>query len=126
MGMKDRKVIINFTNHPSSQWSPEQIKAAQEFGEIQDLPFPQISPSADRKEVIDIAQMYVQEILQQKPEAVICQGEFTLAYSITKRLREEGVPVLAACSERMVREKVTEKGTQKEVLFQFKGFREYE
>ena len=100
MGMKDRKVIINFTNHPSSQWSPEQIKAAQEFGEIQDLPFPQISPSADRKEVIDIAQMYVQEILQQKPEAVICQGEFTLAYSITKRLRDEGIPVLAACSDR--------------------------
>lgn len=40
-------MFINFTNHPSAQWSAEQKAAAQAYGEVIDLAFPAIDPAAD-------------------------------------------------------------------------------
>ena len=45
--------FINFTNHPSSSWSKEQIKAVREKydSEIIDVSFPPVSASADESEI---------------------------------------------------------------------------
>lgn len=41
-------MLLNLSNHPSSLWCDEQIKAAETlFGEIVDLPFPQVDPNGD-------------------------------------------------------------------------------
>ena len=42
-------MFINFTNHPSAQWSAEQKAAAQAYGEVIDLAFPAIDPAAMRR-----------------------------------------------------------------------------
>ena len=40
-------MFINFTNHPSTQWSAEQKAAAQVYGKVIDLAFPAIDPATN-------------------------------------------------------------------------------
>lgn len=114
-------MFINFTNHPSNQWSLDQIEAAEAYGEIVDIPFPQVDPMASEREIELLAAECVAEIVQHQPCAVLCQGEFTLCYSIVNRLKTNGILVLSACSERMV--ETAENG--RFVRFEFKQFRQY-
>ncbi len=113
--------FINFTNHPSDRWEEEQRKAALEYGEIIDLPFPNVSPQGDEQYIDRMAGECVSQILQFHPAAVLCQGEFCLAYQVICRLREKGIQVVAACSERIAREV----GQKKETVFAFVQFRGY-
>ena len=69
--------FINFTNHPSSQWSESQILAAKSFGEIIDLPFPSVDPFCDEEEIEQLAKQYVDKITDNNPVAVLCQGEYS-------------------------------------------------
>ncbi len=114
-------IFINFTNHPSSTWSKEQIKQAQNYGEVIDIPFPAVPPAYSREEVEHLGTEYFDRIARLQPQAVLCQGEFTLSVYIIRRLKEEGITVLAACSERIA---VT-KGNEKTSIFKFSQFREY-
>jgi len=59
------------------------------------------------------------------PTAVMCQGEFTLAFAVIAGLKRQGITVLAACSERKVYEKRINGTTQKTAFFEFRKFREY-
>ena len=68
-----------------------------------------------------LAMKSVEAIMKYEPEAVLCQGEFCLAYRVIQELKERGITVLAACSERLVRDN----GNRKEVTFQFSRFRRY-
>ena len=45
--------LINFTNHPSGAWSPEQLAAAARYGEIIDISFPAVDPNADEENVTE-------------------------------------------------------------------------
>lgn len=92
-----------------------------EYGEIIDIPFPSVSPQGDESYIDRLAGQYVKQILSLYPCAVLCQGEFCLAYQVITKLREKGIKVLAACSERIVKEA----GQRKEVIFVFGQFREY-
>lgn len=114
--------FINFTNHPSDRWEEAQRERAMEYGEIWDMAFPAVDPYQDEQYIRRLAEIYVNRIMELSPRAVLCQGEFTLAYQVISRLLEKGVTVLAACSERRVRE--TDQG--KEVIFTFYRFRKYE
>ena len=91
-------MLINFTNHPSAQWSAEQKVAAQVYGKV-----------------IDLA-----------PNAVLCQGECTFVYRVVQRLEAAGIPTLAACSRRKSQETTYPDGsTLKRSIFAFAGFRRY-
>ena len=94
--------FINFTNHPSDKWENEQKKEAEKFGEIIDIIFPAVDPMLREDEIDSLGEQYCKKILCYKPAAVLCQGEFTLAYNIICRLRNAGIRVVAACSERKV------------------------
>lgn len=66
------------------------------------------------------------EILSFTPDAVMCQGEFTLTYSVVKKLKEKGIRVLAACSRRSVIMKPAGNGGFSKIVdFEFVQFREY-
>lgn len=114
-------IFVNFTNHPSNRWDEKQKKAALKYGKIVDIEFPKVAASGSRDYILDLAKKYVEKILELHPAAVLCQGEFCLAYHVISRLKEKEILVLAACSERMV----VEDGNKKEVLFAFEQFREY-
>lgn len=114
-------VFINFTNHPSSRWIEKQKKEALKYGKIVDVEFPKVAASGDTNYILNLAEICVEKILQFHPAAVLCQGEFCLAYNVISKLKEKGILVLAACSERIV----IENGNKKEVTFVFEQFREY-
>ena len=118
-------MFINFSNHPSKNWGGEQLAAAKEYGEVIDMAFPAVASDASTEEVHAQADHYVEQILQKKPACVLCQGEFCLSYHVIHKLKESGIKVVAACSDRETQE-VTEQGTTKKVsYFVFKQFREY-
>lgn len=114
--------FINFTNHPVDTWDERQIASAEAYGKIVEFPFPMVKAGSDELEIMALAESAVEKIMDMEPAAVLCQGEFTLAYAVIVRLKQKGVKVLAACSERMV--EINEEG-KKVVSFHFERFREY-
>lgn len=120
-------MFLNFSNHPSDQWSKEQTEAANRYGEIRDMPFPAVSPDWDTERVCALADGLCSRILAERPDAVLCQGEMTLTYQLVKRLGAAGIPVFCACSERITEETQTPDGsTRKTSYFVFRRFRRYE
>lgn len=115
------KLFVNFTNHPSEKWSKEQVEAASEYGRIIDVPFPVVLPTLDEECVRVLAEECAATILSLKPNAVLCQGEFTLCYDVIGLLKAEGITVLAATSRR----EVVEDGNIRTSAFIFERFREY-
>lgn len=118
-------MFINYTNHPSKKWSCKQLEAAQEYGEIYDIPFPAINPEMSREEIIKIAKNEFIKITAKNPNCVLCQGESVLSYYLVSMLKENQVKVVAACSERHVNEKTENGKVIKVTEFEFIQFREY-
>lgn len=113
--------FVNFSNHPSKKWCDEQRSAAEEYGEIIDITFPEVSPEADEAEIDVLASEFVERILELSPAAVMVQGEFTLAFAVVEMLKAKGIRCLAACSKRLVQER----GDERIVRFEFVRYREY-
>lgn len=118
-------MFVNFSNHPSSKWDKAQLNAASRLGEIVDVPFPNVDPAMSEEDIAGLADEMVEKIMTFQPDAVMCQGEFTLSYAVISMLLQKGIVVVAACSKRIVREKVVAGKQQKEVEFVFEQFREY-
>ena len=116
-------MFFNVSNHPSSKWSAEQIEAAKALcGEIRDIAFPNVSPTATTADVSALADRLAAEIPD--GSVVMAQGEFSLTYALTRRLRDRGVTVAVACSDRRVVETVKTDGmVEKTAIFTFAGFR---
>lgn len=118
-------MFINFSNHPSSLWGEEQKKEAGKYGSIEDVPFPQVDASRAVKRSRNWRTEYAAQILEKKPDCVLCQGEFCVSWHVVDILKKAGVRVVAACSERIAKEVYGEQGTEKRSVFRFVQFREY-
>jgi hypothetical protein len=115
-------MLINFSNHPSSSWDKEQLKDANEtYGEINDIPFPAISPEFSEIQITDLAQKYIKVILDLKPVAVHIMGEMNFTHKCVNLLKMYGITCLASTTER----KVIEEAGTKLSTFRFIQFREY-
>lgn len=119
-------MLINLSNHPSANWSAEQTEAAvQQFGNIVDLPFPQIEPQATKDDIHRMAQDYLNRVHQKgAPDitAIHIMGEMTLTFALVQMLKDAGYRCYASTTVREVYE--SEPG-KKTVIFQFVSFREY-
>lgn len=119
------KLFINLSNHPLTDWIPEQRSAAEEYGELRDLPFPNVSPSLSSEELNHLVEEYFQKLLALSESADITvhlMGEFTFTHRLINRLQEVDIHCLASTTERVVTEVESQ---QKLVTFQFVGFRPY-
>ena len=123
-------MFLNISNHGSASWSKEQLAAARELGgEVIDIQFPTVDPAANEKDIvmqaIDLVN-YIYVDLALEPVVAMIQGEMTLTYALVGILRENGVKVVAACSDCCVTEAAKEDGTtEKKAIFKFVQFREY-
>lgn len=116
-------MLINLTNHPLHKWDTEQQKLAESlYGELIDIPFPNVPPDADELYIDKLANEYLQQILEHKPEAVHVQGEFTFTYRIVSLLRKKGIKCLASTTNRLMTENPDGSRTYQ---FRFVRFREY-
>ena len=121
-----KKIFVNHTNHPSARWNSEQTAVAKIYGEIVDVPFPAINPAASSEEIRELVQSNAEKILSLEPAAVLCQGEFNYTFAMVERLKNFGVTVVAATSERVSHEEILPNGTTRQVsTFNFVQFREY-
>ena len=118
-------MFINLTNHPSSGWSEEQLRAAKQYGEVVDFGFPDVKPDMTSEEVCLLAEKLVKEIMLMsdgKTTSVHIMGEMTFTYAIVYRLKTLGVKCVASTTERLV--KMMSDG-KKISEFKFVQFREY-
>ena len=119
-------MFINLSNHNSSNWSEEQRMAAAKFGEIIDMDFPILTPTATSDEVSSLAERYAVEILSRplsSSDAVHIMGEMTFTYALVKRLRQQGIKCLASTTQRI--KQALPDGTFISE-FRFQTFRPYE
>jgi len=121
-----RRVFVNLSNHPSSNWSAKQLEAAEAFGEIMDIPFPSVSSSSTSEEIDKLSEEFVAKVLSLRDNGAVVtvhvMGEMTLTFAIVSRLQKKGVTCVASTSERLVRELGDGK---KEIQFCFQQFRQY-
>lgn len=138
-------MFINLSNHPSVGWGEAQLAEASAYGEVIDLPFPDIRPEDGPDVIAELADrmvLCVRELAAVRcaagpssdrgtdglelPEAetltVHVMGEMTFTYAVVSRLKDLGIPCVASTTERAVTElpdgrKVSE--------FRFVRFRRY-
>lgn len=119
-------MLINLSNHPSAKWSIEQTEAAHKlYGEIVDLPFPVVEPSADEAQIALLADEYLSRVLQLADgQSVIIHlmGEMTLTFALLFRLQMQGLTCVASTTQRITIE--TEPNV-KQSVFKFVRFRNY-
>lgn len=116
-------MLLNLSNHPSPLWPEKQISQAKGlYGELQDMPFPQIDPNADEIEIKDLAQVYFQKILALKPRAVHLMGELTFTFELVQLLKSKGILVIASTTHRST---INLPDGAKNVKFEFIRFRQY-
>lgn len=120
-------MFINLSNHTSDRWSEVQLKAAHQYGDIIDIPFPDVPANADERYIEELANEMLQKVIGAGDvDAVMVQGEFTLTHCIVKKLKQQGIKALSACSEREVVEETDGDGnTIRHSVFKFIRFREY-
>lgn len=117
--------LINFSNHPSSLWSEAQLSAAHAYGEVVDLPFPQVNPNMSEKELQALSSQYVDKILAMaKGDSITVHvmGEMTFTFLVVTRLKEMGIKCVSSTTERNA--SMTDDG-KKVSEFKFVRFREY-
>lgn len=119
-------MLINLSNHPHNQWTEEQHQAASQFGEVVDLPFPNVSPEATTEQLLPLIDEYYNRITQLgKQDAVVVHlmGEMTFTFMLVARLLNAGYRCVSSTTERIVKESTNAGG--KTVFFQFTNFRDY-
>ena len=121
-------MFINFTNHPSSGWGSDQIRESNRYGDIIDIPFPNVPPALGGHDIQKLADEYVEKIVSRLTgnDAVLVQGEFTLCHAVVRRLLDRHIRAVSACTERITEERVRSDGEFEKIsLFRFVQYREY-
>lgn len=125
-------MLINLTNHPSTSWSEQQrVAALEKYGEIKDIPFPDIDPVLGKKEVVDLAAGYflkISKIYSELPQeekkrfAIHVQGEHTFVHHLLKQAEKLNLTCIASTTRRIKKDLGNGQSLQQ---FEFVRFREY-
>lgn len=115
-------MLINFSNHPTEQWSATQVKAAEEiYKTIVDVNFPDVNPEINKEQIIQLAQKYVNQIVELKPQAVHIMGEMNFTFVCLTVLKSLKIKCIASTTRR----NSTLNANKKTSEFEFVQFREY-
>lgn len=119
-------MLINLSNHPQAFWvGAQKLQANQLYGEIVDVPFPNVSPTASSNDIKEQAEALVLRLTTEygnsNPTFHI-MGEMTFCFHLINKLKAAGYTCIASTTTRAVT--YAEDGT-KNVQFNFVKFREY-
>lgn len=118
-------MFINLSNHPSSKWDKAQAECSKRYGDIFDLPFPQVDPEGDEAYIANLVEEYVQKVLalgRSDELTVHVMGEMTFTFAIVAKLKAAGATCVASTTERITRHLPD---GRKESVFRFIRFRQY-
>ena len=128
-------MLINLSNHPAYKienkkiiyiWEEEQLNAVSQYGEIENLPFPNIPPEYTTEQVCDLAKDYLNRCVNliqssNNESAVHITGEMTFCFELIQLLLKKGYTCITSTTERIVEEK---DGVKKSI-YKFVRFRNY-
>jgi hypothetical protein len=115
-------MLLNLSNHPTNDWSEKQFSAAiEKYKKVEDMAFPEISPTALSSDLALLVEEYEQKIRKIDPLAVHIAGELTFTFRLVNKLKEIGYPCIASTSHRLV----SQEGNKKTIVFEFVQFRSY-
>ncbi len=120
-------MLINLSNHPSTNWLPKQKNAARKYGNIIDITFPNVPPEYGMADIQEMAVCLLQDIIELREQyseesvTVHLMGEQTLCFALLIRLKEAGISCLASATQRIA----VEEGNIKKTIFNFVQFRSY-
>lgn len=122
-------MLINLSNHPSTEWRKKQIEEANNiYGRITDVKFPDISPEADFIEVKEKAKGYLIEVKnllmahEKENNAIHIMGEFTFTFNLVELLKQNNILAVSSTTSRQVYE---DENGNKISKFNFIKFRNY-
>jgi len=121
-------MLINFSNHPSKDWSELQLKAAEKYGMVTDWPFPAVNPMVETYDIGQLAETYAMQLRkilaneEQGISAIHIMGELTFCHALVNLLQLFGITCLASTT---ARETVNNPDGSKTTRFGFVRFREY-
>ena len=120
-------LLVNLSNHPYKDWSEDQKKAAEKYGEVQDMAFPEIDPAMkiDKiKKEIAVAQIdEIKNMCKERRVTVHIMGEMSYTFYVVSQLKAFGILCICSTSERDTEDLG---GGEKKVSFHFKRFRDYD
>lgn len=118
-------MLINLSNHPSSNWEEGQKAAASMYGTIVDIAFPNIPPDLSVEEVEKQALAYLLRceslISVHELSAIHLAGEPIFCFLLAQMLLANKHECLTSTSQRVVSEENGEKTSR----FEFVQFRNY-
>lgn len=118
-------ILINLSNHPYSEWCDKQKQAAEIYGDVVDLPFPDVNPDGDDLYIQQLAEVYYDRVVKlsaDKCAVIHLMGEMNLCFRLVGMLQDAGYECIASTTERIV----DEPGPGlKNVVFRFVRFRPY-
>ncbi len=121
-------MLINLSNHPSTDWPASQRqRALAQYGEIVDLAFPDIPPDWPLERIQELAAEFLQACLQtvgdsSRAATVHVMGEMTFVYQFVRLAEDRGIPCVASTTRRIVEDR--EDGARIS-RFEFVRFRPY-
>lgn len=71
--MKEKRDVCQFFKSPSCKLV-RQMEEARHYGKVVDIHFPYVSPNVSGQKVKEIAERYVEQIMNLRPKCVLCQG----------------------------------------------------
>lgn len=115
-------MLINLSNHPSDRWGDAQSAAAKKlFGGVVDMSFPLISPKASSEDVVALAQIFLNDILDLGHKDIHIMGEMSFTLSLVALAQAQKIRCWLSTSERVSEEKDGKKIS----VFLFEQFRAY-
>lgn len=119
-------MLLNISNHSSKNWKPEQNKAAEQYGRVIDIPYPDLKPEWDCQKIVVCARDcfdLCKEMIGQEKElsAVHLTGEPVFCSVLSQLLMREEYKCITSTSER----KAMVKNGIKISYYKFVCFRNY-
>lgn len=119
--------FINLSNHPSADWTEEQLEAARKLGQIIDVEFPDVHPDWEAQEIERQTKTIVSQVHQMVNGDTIgttihVMGEMNMTYNLVHSLTSIGYRCVASTTKRDVESKPD---GSKISTFHFVAFRDY-
>jgi len=122
-------MLINLSNHPSANWSRNQLAEGEKYGQVIDLPFPYVNPTFETFEIIDLVKSFEKQVMamlinkNDELHAVHLMGELTFCFALIARLQNIGITCIGSTTKRIAIELPNGSKTS---FFEFVRFREYD
>lgn len=120
-------LLVNLSNHPYKDWSEDQKKAAEKYGEVQDMAFPEIDPAMKidkiKKEIAAAQIDEIKNMCKERRVTIHIMGEMSYTFYVVSQLKAFGILCICSTSERDTEDLG---GGEKKVTFHFKRFRDYD